>query len=435
MFQNKKPKLVLSKPFNTEGVLRIGVDSSPLYLVRGSVKTANNVAIDQVILTHFIDTMSHLWSMTNMQGDYEYVISIHLGSRFKIKATKINTTDKYAGVTTFDIAKISQHVLSIDTFTTMDQFLAADVNNDREIDASDMLLIRNLILRRRIELPYGTWRFIPKDYKVLNPTNPLLDTLPDGINYQQTAIPQMANFLAIKYGDINRTFVSSLLQPQTRSDKALNLKVEDRDLIAGEEYTIQMSADNFNAIAFQGTFSMVHATIKSVKAGDLENYGEGNFGVFKNAVTTSWNGSAKGNNRVFSITFIAEKNVRLSDILTINNDLTPSVANDFEGNEMAIHLYFLNTTNPTNSFELYQNTPNPTDFSTNIAFNLPNDSPSQLTFYSLNGQIILSKNIAGKAGLNTLTIQKSDLNNATGILFYRLETAGFVATKRMVILK
>ena len=356
---------------------------------------------------------------------------------FTLKAQKLTIEDKYVGVSTFDISRMSKHLLGVDTFTNVDQFLAADVNNDHEVDAIDMLILRNFILRRRADLPNGIWRFINKDYKFSDINNPLLDTIPEGVFIPKFTVYNNTNFLAIKYGDVNNTYINTtyLLHPQIRSDKALNLQVEDRDLIAGEEYTIQMTADNFNAIAFQGTFNLAHAAIKSVKAGDLENYGEGNFGVFKNAVTTSWNGSAQANSRVFSITFIAEKTTRLSDILTINSDLTPSLANDFEGNEMAIHLNFSNKINQTNSFELYQNVPNPTDFSTNIAFNLPNDSPSKLTFYSLDGKILLSKTIDGKAGLNTLTIQKSDLNNATGIVFYKLETAGFSATKRLVILK
>ena len=426
-------------PSNTEGVFRNYVDtiSNPDFGITGIIRTANHVIVKGVSVSLYIDTVLDRVAITNNSGDYfhGFFTSNTFEKDITLKPKKLTTEDKYVGVSTFDISRMSKHLLGVDTFTSVEQFLGADVNNDHEIDAIDMLLLRNFILRRRADLPNGVWRFVSKDYIFKNPTNPFLDTIPEVAFYPKLTTIRNVNFLAIKYGDVNGTFISNLVQPQIRNNKALNLHVEDRNLIAGEEYTIQMTADNFNATAFQGTFSLAHATIKSVKAGDLENYGEGNFGVFKNAITTSWNGSAQGNSRVLSITFIAEKNARLSDILTLNSDLTPSVANDNEGNEMTIHLDFSNKINQTNSFKLYQNVPNPTDFSTNIAFNLPNDSPSKLTFYSLDGKIILSKTIDGKAGLNTLTIQKSDLNNATGVLFYRLETAGFAATKRMVILK
>lgn len=427
-------------PSNTEGVLRNEVDTiipNHDFGIGGYVRTANHVTVKGVSIFSYFDTIPDWTAVTNSSGSFSlgFYLYPYFDKNFTLKAKKLTIEDKYVGISTFDIARMSKHLLGVDTFTNVDQFLAADVNNDHEVDAIDMLILRNFILRRRADLPNGIWRFINKDYKFSNPNNPLLDTVPEGVFIPKFTPYGITNFLAIKYGDVNNTYTAYLVQPQIRSDKAFNLHVEDRDLIAGEEYTIQMTADNFNAIAFQGTFNLAHAAIKSVKAGDLENYGEGNFGVFKNAVTTSWNGSAQGNNSVFSITFIAEKTTRLSDILTINSDLTPSVANDFESNEMAIHLNFSNKINQTNSFELYQNVPNPTDFSTNIAFNLPNDSPSKLTFYSLDGKILLSKTIDGKAGLNTLTIQKSDLNNATGIVFYKLETAGFSATKRLVILK
>ena len=428
--------------FNTEKLLLNSVDTifNPDFGIGGYVKTANNVNVKGVTIFSYLDSILERTTKTENYGTFflGFFPYPYFDKNFTMKAQKLTTEDKYVGVSTFDISRISKHLLGVDTFTNVDQFLAADVNNDHEIDAVDMLILRNFVLRRSAYLPKGIWQFIDKNYKFSDPNNPLIDIIPEGIYLPKLTPFITTNFLAIKYGDVNNTYISNAIQPQVRNDKALNLHVEDQDLLAGEEYTIQFVADNFNAIAFQGTFSLGHATIQSVKAGDLENYSDGNFGLFKNAITTSWNGSAKANSRVFNITFVAEKTTRLSDILTINSDLTPSVANDIEGNELAIHLHFsnkINKVNKANSFELYQNVPNPTDFSTNITFNLPNESPSKLTLSTLNGKIILSKNIDGKAGLNTINIQKSDLNHATGVLFYRLETAGFAATKRMIVLK
>ena len=68
------------------------------------------------------------------------------------------------GVTTFDIALISKHVLGVQEFTEPFILLAADVDNSGEIDATDMLYIRRLILAQISSFPKSvtSWRFVPQ---------------------------------------------------------------------------------------------------------------------------------------------------------------------------------------------------------------------------------------------------------------------------------
>ncbi len=85
-------------------------------------------------------------------------------------------------------------------------------------------------------------------------------------------------------------------------------------------------------------------------------------------------------------------------------------------------------------FALYQNTPNPVDNSTNIEFNLPNEESVNLKVFNISGQVLVSKNIEGKSGYNDVNITKSELN-ASGVLFYRLQSSDNTATKKMVVLE
>ena len=68
------------------------------------------------------------------------------------------------GVTTFDIALISRHVLGIQEFIDPYTRLAADVDNSGEIDATDMLYIRRLVLNMIPDFPnnVNSWRFVPE---------------------------------------------------------------------------------------------------------------------------------------------------------------------------------------------------------------------------------------------------------------------------------
>jgi Secretion system C-terminal sorting domain len=204
-------------------------------------------------------------------------------------------------------------------------------------------------------------------------------------------------------------------------------------LVAGNEYTVNVTAENFNAASFQGTFGIANAAIKSVKAGDLKNYSDGNFGIFANEITTSWNGQAKGAANVFAVTFTANKSGKLSDVMTVGSSLTPAVANDATGVEMNINLKFSTGKVAGGEFALYQNTPNPVASETSIGFNMPKEGAAKLTIYSAEGKVVLTKNVDAKAGVNQVTINKSELSS--GVLYYRLETADYSATKKMIVIE
>lgn len=88
---------------------------------------------------------------------------------------------------------------------------------------------------------------------------------------------------------------------------------------------------------------------------------------------------------------------------------------------------------PTN-YELNQNYPNPFNPTTTISFTLSKVENVRLTVYNIIGQEVASLiNGQMNAGLHVVTFNAAKL--ATGIYFYRLQAGGFVAIKKMVLLK
>ncbi|WP_298507312.1 dockerin type I domain-containing protein [uncultured Kordia sp.] len=57
------------------------------------------------------------------------------------------------GVTTFDLIKINKHLLGIEVFTELWQYLAADVNGDGAVSTLDAIILRKLIANTTTELP------------------------------------------------------------------------------------------------------------------------------------------------------------------------------------------------------------------------------------------------------------------------------------------
>jgi Dockerin type I domain len=100
--------------------------------------------------------------LSNSQGSYQ---SCNFPINTSLTITPTKNTNYLQGVTMLDVALISKHVLGIEPFTRPFQMLAADVDNNGDIDANDMLYIRRLILGIITAFPnnVGSWRFVP-DY-------------------------------------------------------------------------------------------------------------------------------------------------------------------------------------------------------------------------------------------------------------------------------
>jgi hypothetical protein len=401
-------------------------------IVKGVLKTENTQAAKAVTLTASSGGTISNTSTTDVNGAFN--LAVPLAGNYIVKASKLVTDDKYEGVSTSDIARISRALLDIEPFISPYQRIAADVDKSGSVDGGDMLLIRNFILRKSTSLPGGVWRFIDKNYVFRNPANPFGEDFPEVVNIANAKPSEAVNFIAIKLGDANATYTSNLVSTVVRNNNALTLNVEDINLVAGNEYTVNVKADNFNAASFQGTFGIENAVIKSVKAdGDLTHYSDGNFGIFANEITTSWNGQAKGAANVFSVTFTANKSGKLSEMMTVGSSLTPAIANDETGREMNINLKFSTGKVTGGEFALYQNVPNPITQETLIGFNMPKEGLAKLTIYNVEGKVVMTKNIDAKVGLNQISINKSDLMK--GVLYYRLETAEHSATKKMIVVE
>ena len=83
---------------------------------------------------------------------------------------------------------------------------------------------------------------------------------------------------------------------------------------------------------------------------------------------------------------------------------------------------------------LLQNTPNPFNPMTEIAFSLKGESNVRLTIYDLKGQVVeMLVNETLGAGTHVRTWDARD--HASGVYFYRLEANGFAETRKMIMLK
>jgi hypothetical protein len=145
--------------------------------------------------------------------------------------------------------------------------------------------------------------------------------------------------------------------------------------------------------------------------------------------------SIDANAGAFSVKFRAAKAGQLSEMLSVSSRITKAVAFTTEGAAQEVAIRFNGTTGTVAAagFELFQNTPNPVKGSTLVSFNLPTAGEATLTITNAEGRIVKSVSGAFAKGLNSVTINRSDLQ--AGILFYQVSSGEFSAVKKMIVVE
>ena len=340
---------------------------------------------------------------------------------------------------------MSQHILGLSEFTSPYQLIAGDVNNDGNITTFDVVQTRQLILYVITDFPANTsWRFVDADYVFPVATNPWMEAFPEAVNYAGLTNDELVtDFVGVKIGDVNGTAVANnLLGADDRNmDGAMIMNIDDATINAGETVTVDFRANDFDGInGYQFTMNVEGLTFAGVEAGAI-NVTEGNFGLTmmnEGVITTSWNTSEAVNVRneevLFSMNFVATEATELSEAISVSSRYTTAEA--YTATELLdVAIAFNGTQVATaNNFKLYQNTPNPFNGETVIGFDLPEAAAATLKVYDVSGKVLKLVNGDFAKGYNTININSSDLN-ASGVLYYQLDTPANSATMKMIILE
>jgi hypothetical protein len=391
---------------------------------------------------------------TQSTADFSFT-NLVAGASYRLKPVRDN--DIFNGVTTFDISVLSRYLLGIDStnITTPARMIAADVNNDGEIDGADMIHIRNLILRKTSSFPNNkAWRFVSKNYVFLNPEDPFSEDFPEALNYNNLnrSITD-ANFTAIKVGDVNGTARNNFSGSNTtvlnvRGTKPiLNVETEDIELKKGETKMLSFrlndpSVSGLTAVQFALNFDKNKANITHLKQGEITNWTEANQNLIasEGILTTAWS-TAKAtrfdkNQTAFTLSITAKEDLKLSEIARQNATFTEGIAYDAAGNELSIQLVFNSLGIKENNYKysLLQNVPNPFTQETVIPFTMSKEDLATLTVFDATGKIVSTTQRTFAKGYNEVVFKTPNLSNA-GVYYYRLQTGEFSAVMRMILVK
>ncbi len=378
-------------------------------------------------------------NMTQEDGDYLFAQMSYGGS---YEVVPFKDDNPLAGVTTYDIALIQRHILGIRPFESPYQWIAADIDNNGSVDVRDVSQLRRLILGTSDHFANNTsWRFVDADYQ-FSAYNPLTEDFDETyrIPVFDRSMPGV-DFVGVKIGDVDMSVdPSGLHSSSSRSGNQLSLVLENRSFEAEEMMEIEVLARDFrnvDAMQFTLLFDNELILLADLQSAALDVSIE-NIGIQKLAkgvVPFSWNDvlptTVSDDEVLFVLRFKAQKAGQLSDVLEVSSYFTESISY-VDGRPMGTSLEFYEIVDDAGHFELFQNKPNPFNDQTTIGFNIAENADATLTIFDMNGRVMKVIENHFTAGYNEIRIDNVS-EWPSQIYYYRLDTEGFSATRRMLL--
>ena len=409
--------------------------------VSGLISTENSEEVSEVL----VDLEGSELDVANTNDDGLYAFpAMPYGGNYTVDPEK--TDFPLNGVSTLDLVLAQKHILGLSTLDTPYKIIAADINRDKRVSALDIVELRKLILGVIPDFNNNdSWRFVDEGYAFENPLDPLNENFTEEYQISPLSENMAVDFVAVKIGDLSGDAIANnFTSAEVRYTNSFDLYINDMEVQAGQAINVPVRAVNADELlGFQFTleFGSSAITVESVEAGVIE-ITDDNFGMHRlneGMVTTSWHEVAgkhvSAGDELFSLRFTSNQSGMLSELLSISSRETMAEAYNTHQEAMEVSLEFRTDNGSVASdYQLLQNTPNPFSESTKIGFNLPESMAASVTIYDVTGKVILVEKGQFAKGYNEVSINHTQLRG-TGVLYYTLETDGFTATKKMVVLK
>jgi hypothetical protein len=410
----------------------------PHHLISGHVQTIFGVNINNVQMVVTGD--ENFTDSTNSDGLY----FVEVGSGNTVTMTPEKDENWLDGVSTLDLVLAQQHILNISTFDSPFLHIAADVNDDGITSTFDLVLLQQLILNITNSIAGNTsWRFIPNSYDFTDPSNPLAESFPEMVQYQNLSSDKPdEDWTAVKVGDVSGNAGQSGLR-QVHGDYGLRLQpVSGKN---GQEL-IEVRADQhewLNGFQMEFHFNPDKAKLSGIIIDEsvLENFHESNFAVDhrKGHIRVIWfHGHGQDippGSELFTLEFkyISEHSLTNYPVLKQRGKLWHSEVYTDMGDKILNIVPVWEDHRDEQFFFLHQNKPNPFSDYTVIPFTSSESGKGSLEVFDLEGKTVFQREIDVVKGENNYTLEYGNL--PVGLLYYRLSIGSWSDTMEMLIVR
>ncbi len=187
---------------NHSGVLFLEGIENPvmekMFTLAGKITMPSGKAVNDVSLM----LNDELAGTTDIAGNY-FIDEIEGGRTYVLKP--FLDRNPRNGVSVFDVVSINKHILNVEPFESVYQWIAADANNSKSISLFDLITVRKVILNVEPSFPNNTsWRFVNESAGIAS-----MDEF--DFNFSEEAVLEAVDkdftilFTAIKIGDTNNS--------------------------------------------------------------------------------------------------------------------------------------------------------------------------------------------------------------------------------------
>ena len=329
------------------------------------------------------------------------------------------------GITAIDIVLMQRHILGLQELDGPYKLYASDLNLDERISVIDQVELRRAILGLQDELgQVDSWRFIPKE---LAPSSreelyPVQDTLfVSRDRFEEVDF----NLIGIKMGDVNGDAIPNSSLGQIRQTESLLLESAFDQVSAGEELIIDFTNQK-ELVALQLTLDISNYEFVALRSGRLDMTSD-DYAVHDNSISMIWTEDYIKDGHTFeewevlySLVLRSTIDQSVSESISINSDITESLA--YTSLEERLDLNGEHRETADGDLILYQNTPNPFRGDTQIKFYNPKADQIEVTIFDALGRLVYKNSGQYLRGEHTISIEREDLQGASGVLTYRIES-------------
>jgi len=409
--------------------------------IQGRIYTAEHAELNDVMVELVSSETAE--DMTDENGEYGFM-DMPQGGSYIISPNKDD--DVLNGVTTLDLVMIQRHILGIADLNDVYKYLAADINHDDKITASDLLTLRKTILGINNKFINNTsWRFIDEQHVFEDETDPWSTPFAESYDIESLTEDMWVDFVAVKVGDINGNVdvnVQSGIISETRSSQSLIMSLPNTQVEADKVYEIDvLTSDAIDLRGLQVALSLNDLELIEVKRGAM-NIKSNDFVVvngneLKMSYANAIGDYTQADDVLYTLVVRAKIDGQFSEMVSINDkaiDAEAYMGTDLNVGSIEIEWRDDEVVAPVELLVAHSASPNPWRSQSEINFEIPRAGVVSVVVRDVTGRVLYTKSSDFSVGKQSFTLTNEDVSVA-GILLYELKFGEQIVRKKMIRMK
>ncbi len=403
--------------------------------IAGRIKTSLSKSIKTVTCNlKGISTM-----LSDANGAYQFTSGITANSNIVLKPTKNNDITKANGLNATDVLFVQRHILNTAKLNNAYKLIAADVNGDKVVNATDLLRIKRLILGTDTTFTKGSgvnkidrlWEFVDSAYQFPDTTNPF--PFKDSISFTNLTSNKInQTFIGVKLGDVNDSWNAAVARGVVTKPVEFVYTLRNEELgIGNSAVRIPITVNNFKGlVAMQYTLHLDNSKYEfvgiennklNIDFNEKQSNQNGNISFIwtdKNAIERTLEDGTELFTLVLRLTVDRRPSTDLQ--LTITNDIADIAAWDKDFNQHNIILTQKSKVETQNLNDVWSVSPNPTSGLIKVSIVSKVNKTVSFELTDAQGKTILKQTTELQKGNNSFTINLKQNGNITiGVYFLK----------------